>query len=80
MVRYLGISHPFSTIKLNGEAFEYVMLGHMVPGYITASYDLKPQMPQVASMGFSADIIIWDFEARKIMQRLILHKVFQDNK
>ncbi|KAL2918632.1 hypothetical protein HK105_202033 [Polyrhizophydium stewartii] len=30
---------------------------------------------QVTHMGFQADIIIWDFEERKLLRRLTLHKV-----
>ncbi|KAI8927862.1 WD40-repeat-containing domain protein [Entophlyctis helioformis] len=30
---------------------------------------------QVTHMGFQADIIIWDFEQRKLLRRLTLHKV-----
>lgn len=30
---------------------------------------------QITHMGFSADIIVWDMKARKIYQRLVLHKV-----
>lgn len=30
---------------------------------------------QVSPMGFSAPIIVWDFAGRKIVHRLVLHKV-----
>ena len=30
---------------------------------------------QVTHMGFKADVIIWDFESRSLIKKLVLHKV-----